>query len=657
MLPKRCRPIRGLIPLVLLVTWSTAEIAGQRGAIGEWRTYGGDLASTRYSTLDQITPLNFKDLEIAWRFRTDILGPRPDFNLQTTPLMVNGVLYATAGSRRNVVAIDGATGELLWTFRFDEGRRAETSPRRRSGRGVGYWTDGRDDERIFHVSIGYQLVGLNPKTGLPITAFGEDGIVDLRQDMDQVIDPLDADIALNTGPIVAKDMVIVGAAHKGGNTKSYGNTKGYVRAFDVRTGERRWIFHTIPQPGEFGNDTWENDSWSYVGNTSVWAPMSVDEELGLVYLPVESPTSEYYGGHRPGDNLFGDSLVAVELQTGKRVWHYQFIHHGIWDYDTPCAPILADITVGGREIRAIAQPTKMGWVYVLDRQTGEPVWPIEERPVPQSGVPGERTSPTQPFPTNPPAFERQGTSVDELIDFTPELRAEAIKVASRFKLGPIYTPPIVRDERNGLLGVLMLPGVNGGANWPGGAYDPETGMLYVHSSRDQKVLTLAAAPEVSESRYVDANYLASSSSASLFVQGLPLFKPPWGTITAIDLNKAEIAWQVAHGDTPDEVRNHPALKGITIPRTGRPGRIGPLATKTLVIAGEPGFVTTSSGQRGAMLRPYEKPTGREVGAVYMPAPQTGPPMTYMLNGRQYIVLGVSGGTHPAELIAYALPSK
>jgi quinoprotein glucose dehydrogenase len=647
--------------LILGVLLCAASVSAQFGAkSGEWRAWGGDLGVTRYAPLDQVNASNFNRLEVAWRFKTDNLGRVADFNLQTTPLMVNGVLYFTAGSHRNAVAASAATGEMLWMHRLEEGRRAEVSPRRLSGRGVAYWTDDKTDERIFYVTSGYQLVGLDAKTGRPLPGFGKDGVIDLRQDADQTLDPITADIAWNGAPVVAKNVVIVGAAHSAGTSpRTKENAKGYVRAYDVRTGKRLWTFHTIPLPGEFGNETWLNDSWSYTGNTGVWTQLTVDEELGIAYLPVEIPTGDYFGGHRPGENLFAESLVAVDLQTGKRIWHYQFVHHPIWDYDVPCAPILVNITVDGKPIKAIAQPTKQGWVYVFDRATGRPVWPIEERPVEKGTVPTEWYSPTQPFPTKPPPFERQGFIEDYVIDFTPELKAEALKIVSQYKLGPIFTPPIVRGE-GGKAGLLYIPN---GANWPGGSFDPDTGMLYVYSHTLLRVLSLASNPQRSNMTYISTGGGGDGgASGGLTVQGLPLVKPPWGRITAIDLNKGEIVWQIAHGETPDTVRNHPLLKGLDLPRTGRPGGaggssggIGTLVTKTLLISGEGGSFTTPSGQRGAMLRAYDKATGKEVGAVYMPGAQTGSPMTYLLNGRQYIVVGVSGATFPAELMAFALP--
>ena len=646
--------VRLALSLVIALSWGASVGSAQSGAAdGQWRTYGGDLGSTRYAPLDQIDGDNFGDLEVVWRFNTVNLGPYSDSNYQATPLMIDGVLYTAAGSRRNVVALDAATGEMLWMYRIEEGERGANSIRRMSGRGVAYWTDGSGDDRIFFVTIGYQLVGLDARTGRPIPGFGNDGIVDLKQGNDQDIDPLSGEIGWNSAPIVARDVVLVGASHRAGSSPpSRENVKGYIRGFDVRTGQRRWIFHTIPQFGELGYDTWLDESASYTGNTGVWTTFTVDEELGIAYLPVEIPTGDYYGGHRPGDNLFGESLVAVDLETGRHLWHFQFVHHPIWDYDVPSPPILVDITVDGREIMAVAQPTKQGWIYVFDRVTGEPVWPIEERPVPAGNVPGEWYSPTQPFPTKPPPFERQGFLLEELIDFTPELEAEALEIVSQYKTGPIFTPPIVQEE-NGPLGTLFVPN---GANWPGGSYDPDTGIMYLYSHTLSRALGLVNDPDRSDMDY------ARGVSGPLNVQGLPLMKPPWGRITAIDLNEGEIVWQIAHGETPDFVRNHPALQGLDIPRTGRTGAaggssggIGTLATGTLVISGEGGVFTTPSGDRGAMLRAYDKTTGQERGAVYLPAGQTGSPMTYMISDKQYIVVAVGGGGDPGELIAFALP--
>lgn len=667
---------------------AVAPLAAQSGTRnGEWRSYAGDAASTRYSPLSQIDATNFNQLEIAWRFKSDQLGPRPEFQFEATPLMVDGIVYTTAGTRRAVVALDAVTGELLWMHSEREGPRGAAAPRQLSGRGLAYWaasTPGASDARILYVTPGYRLIALDAKTGVPIPSFGHDGVVDLKQDDDQDIDLVTGEVGLHATPMVARDVVIVGAAHRsGGVPRSRGNIKGYVRGFDVRTGKRLWIFHTIPGPGEFGHDTWEGDSWSYTGNAGVWAQISVDEELGMAYLPVELPTGDYFGGHRPGAGLFGESLVAVDLRTGQRKWHFQFVHHGIWDMDLPCAPLLADITVNGRAIKAIAQPSKQAFLYVLDRVTGQPVWPIEERPVPKGDVPGEWYAPTQPVPTRPPAYDRQGVSVDDLIDFTPELRAEAVRLVAKYKIGPMFTPPVV-SKVEGPLATLVLPSATGGSNWQGGSYDPETHTAFVFSQTNISPLGLVPPPDTrtSDMKFVQGSALTGArrtggagatagaegggpaapagggeGGGGLTVQGLPLVKPPYGRITAIDLDRGAIRWQIAHGETPDNIRHHPALKGVTIPRTGQTGYAGTLPTKTLLVAGETRFTTTSTGRRGAMLRAYDKRTGQEVGAVYMPAPQSGSPMTYMANGRQYIVVAVSGGNYSGELLAFRLPAK
>ncbi|HVG56724.1 MAG TPA: pyrroloquinoline quinone-dependent dehydrogenase [Vicinamibacterales bacterium] len=659
------------VAAALIAAWATAP-RGQGGAPrGEWPAYGGDLGHTRYAPLDQITAANFNDLEVAWRFKTDNLGPRPEFNLQSTPLMVRGRLYSTGGTRRAVVALDAATGELLWVHSEDEGARAAASPRQLSGRGLAYWSDGKE-ERILYVTTGYRLVALDARTGNPIPGFGRNGVVDLKADLDPGLDLTTAPIGLHATPTIAGNVVIVGAAFEtGANPKSRRNVKGAVRGFDVRSGKRLWMFKTIPEPGEVGHESWENDSWAYTGNTGVWAQISADEELGLAYLPVELPTHDYYGGARPGNGLFGESLVAIDYRTGERKWHFQLVHHGIWDMDIPCAPILADIRVNGRTIKAIAQPTKQGFLYVFDRVTGEPVWPIEERPVPQGDTPGEKYSPTQPFPTRPAAYDRQGLSVDDLIDFTPALRAEAVKTVAQYRIGSLFTPPAV-SRAEGPIATLAMATQAPATNWPGGSYDPETHVVYLHSQ--SAVATLGLVPPAEGTadgvRYHQGTVLtgarrtggsgsatgqAGGAATAPTVQGLPLVKPPYGRISAINLDSGSILWQVPHGETPDAIRNHPALKSLNIPRTGRPGNVGTLVTRTLVIAGEPGFGPTPSGQRGSLLRAYDKRTGADAGAVFLPAPQTGSPMTYMLNGRQYLIVAISGGSYSGELLAFRLP--
>lgn len=664
---------------------------------GEWPHYTADLKGTKYSPLDQINASNFNKLEVAWRFKTDNLGTRPEYKLEGTPIMVKGVLYTTAGTRRSVVALDPKTGELMWAYSLREGQRAAIAPRQLSGRGLSYWTDGQGDDRVIFVTTGYRLVSLNAHTGQPISGFGKNGMVDLKEGMvtgtGQQIDLETGEAGLHSTPLVVKDAVIVGSSFKEGMTVvTHNNTKGLVRAFDVRTGKLLWTFNTIPRPGEFGNETWENNSWATNGNTGVWTQMTVDEDLGLVYLPVESPTSDFYGGERPGDNLFGESLVCVDLKTGKRKWHFQIVHHPVWDYDLSSAPILADINVGGKAIKAVALPSKEAFLYVFDRVTGQPVWPIEERPAPQSDVPGEKTSPTQPFPTKPPAYARNFLKIpDDLIDFTPELRAQAKDAVARYKTGPMFLPPVVGDSN--MLGALNLGNASGGTNWPGAGYDPETHIVYAqaHQSALFPVSLRTPPPGFSDIHYVmgrnDTEFRvsegpgfgsaadapqpkrapvraaaaptapAAAPAGGLTVQGLSIVKPPYGVISAIDLDRGDLKWQVPYGETPDAVRNNPALKGMSIPNTGQPGSVGLVVTKTLVILGDSQVTTTPSHPRGAMLRAYDKATGKEVGAVYMPAPQSGSPMTYLLDGRQYIVVAVSGGAYSGEYIAYSLPPE
>jgi quinoprotein glucose dehydrogenase len=688
-------PLFAALGFVLALAGAT--VGGQAGkapAPVEWKTYGADLASSRYAPLDQINKDNFSKLRIAWRLKTDPFGPRPDILYSATPLVVGNVLYTTAGTRRAVLALNAATGEILWTHSEDEGPRGQNAARSGAGRGVSYWSnaDG-SDQRIIYVTPGYRMIALNARTGVPIPTFGKDGVVDLKLENDQDLDLVTADLGLNATPLVAGDVVVVGSAQRfSGSPRIMNNARGYVRGFDARSGKRLWIFHTIPRPGEFGFETWEDRSALRNGNTGAWAQFSADLELGLVYVPVEMPTGDFYGGNRPGDTLFDESLVALDIKTGKRKWHYQITHHGVWDYDPPCAPILFDMTLAGRRITALAQPTKQSFLFVLNRETGEPIWPIEERAVPPSSVPKEKTSPTQPFPTRPLPFDRQGIGVDDLIDFTPALRAEALEVIKRFQIGPMYTPPVLSDA-GGPIATLQVPSDHGGANWPGGALDPDTNRLYIHSHTAVFAVGIVPAdPEVSDMGYVSGIARAGGPPAApageradaadagrgggrgrgagagpggagggrgravTTVQGLPLIKPPYDRITAYDMNSGDLLWQKTHGTTTDEIRNHPALKGLDVARLGHYGRIfiGVLATKSLVIAGEGGVHTNEAGQRVALLRAYDKATGADAGAVPMPEKQTGSPMTYMVNGRQFLVVAVSGA-NGAELIAYALP--
>ncbi len=711
-----------LLSMLGVVVFVSAAIVGQERAgsagppslaKGDWPHYTADMRGTKYSPLDQINASNFNRLEVAWRFKTDVFGPRPEFKLEGTPLAINGILYTTAGTRRSVIALDGRTGELIWSHSLREGQRAAVSPRQLSGRGVSYWTDGRGDDRILYVTTGYRLVALNAKNGAPVQGFGTDGIVDLKAGAvfgnRQPINLETGEIGLHATAAIVKDVAIIGSSFREGATVStHNNTKGLVRAFDVRTGKLLWTFNTIPRPGEFGNETWENDSWAVNGNTGVWTQITVDEELGLVYLPVETPTSDYYGGHRPGNNLFAESLVCVDLRTGQRKWHFQFVHHPLWNYDMSSAPILADLTVGGRPVKAVVSASKQGFLYAFDRVTGQPVWPIEERPVPQSDVPGEKSSPTQPFPTRPPAYARNVLKLpDDLIDFTPALRAQAQTQIARYKVATtMYNPPILGDA-NGLLGAVNMGNAVGGTNWPGVAYDPELHTIFANANNvgitagtlvppppgfsDIRYVSGVAGrpfrevlgpgdccaadsaratgnetrdPLTGSPRPVDAAPAAAPAPAApaaqaggLTVDGISILKPPYGTISAVNMDRGEIVWQVPHGDTPDNVRNHPALRGMNIPKTGQAGTsgIGLMVTKTLVVMGDPQLTTTPEHPRGAMFRAYDKATGNEVGKILMPAPQSGSPMTYLVDGKQYIVVAISGGSYSGEYVAYTLP--
>ncbi len=696
---KALRPVPLIALLVVGLVWATPRILGRYGssdlpstAKGEWPHYAADARSSRYSPLDQIDASNFNKLEVAWRFKTDNLGQQPEYKLEGTPLMIGGVLYTTAGTRRSAIALDAKTGELIWMHSLREGLRGGLAPRQLSGRGLAYWTDGRGDDRVLYFTPGYRLIALNAKTGVPISSFGEDGIVDLKvgvvRGRDQPIDLETGEIGIHSTPLVARDVVIVGSSMREGMTvETHNNTKGLVRGYDVRTGKLLWTFNTIPRPGEFGNDTWLNDSWADNGNVGVWTQMSADEELGLVYLPVETPTSDFYGGHRPGDNLFAESIVAVDLETGERKWFFQFVHHPIWNFDNCCAPLLADITVDGRDIKAVAVPSKQAYLYVFDRETGEPVWPIEEQSVPKGDAPGEWYAPTQPIPTKPPSYARNFLDVpDDLIDFTPEMRAEALEVLEGFKWAATpYNPPVVGNVDGPLYGAISS---GTATNWPGGGYDPETHTVFVPAGNSPGgSRSIAPGPE----GHSDIRYLLGVAGAPFrmayaagtgdnpeavgrgareivtprggrrapgtSVQGLPIVKPPYGIISAIDLDRGEIKWQTPHGDTPDNIRNHPALRGMEIPKTGQRGTggVGLVVTKTLVIIGDPGLTTTPDHPRGAMLRAYDKETGEQVGAVWMSARQSGSPMTYMVDGKQYIVVAISGGDYSGEYVAFALP--
>ncbi len=620
---------------------------------GQWPTYGGDLGNSKYSPLDQINRDNVKDLAVAWVWDSpdNALKPRlkgPTDRFKGTPLMIDGVLYVRT-SLNLAVAIDAETGRTLWVFNPESYLFGRPGNFGYTTRGLAYWRD-NEDQRLFLATGDSKLFALNPDNGTPINSFGNGGFVDLTEGLHRSVEGQDRIMNYSAPPVVCRDVVIIGSIVTDGLGFFRGKKApvdmppGDVRAYDVRTGEMRWRFNTIPQAGEFGVETWEDESWKWVGACNVWSIISTDEELGYAYLPVSAPSSNFYGGFRPGDNLYGQSLVCVDVTTGERVWHFQTIHHAAWDLDLPAAPNLVDITVDGRAIKAVAQVSKTGFTYVFDRVTGEPVWPIEERPVPTDGVPGEKLSPTQPYPTRPPPFDRQGLSEEDLIDFTPQMRERAKQFVSQFRIGPMFTPMSTQ-------GTIMLPGINGGGDWMGGAFDPETGILYVSS---KTLPTLIKLVEQSPDSPWPLRYREEVSFA--FVGNLPIVKPPWGRFTAIDLNKGEIVWQRANSDGP---RHQPRLKPLNLPPLGTWAKSNLMVTKTLLFAAVSGHgVYEPDGKPSpAKLCAYDKTTGDAVWkhpirpGVYNGG---GALMTYQWKGRQYIVIPTGGGREKAHLVAFAL---
>ena len=638
--------------------------ASAASANTEWPSWGNDLGCTHYAPLDQINTSNFNSMEVAWRFRTDNFGNHADAYFNATPILVKGRMYSTVGMERNVVCIDPGTGQQIWGYRHDE--KGRLGARAGSGWGCAYWTDGRE-ERILYVTRSYQLISLDAKTGLRDPKFGDGIEVDLRKDWDHDVDPKAPIVGLHAAPLVIRNTAVIGNA-------SASTGPGYLRGYDVRTGKRKWIFHTVPQKGEFGYDTWLKPGQAETAtNTGVWAPMSADPELGIVYAGVELPQADGNGNTRHGDSLFSETLVALDCDTGERKWHYQTEHHGLWDRDICSAATLFDLRQNGKLIKALALPTKQAFLYVLDRTTGKPIWPVHEVKVEAGDVPGEWYSPTQPVPSKPPPFDRQGMSKDDVIDWTPEIKARAQAILSHYHTGSLYTPPVTAKPDQGIFGTLNTPESQGGANWPGGAYDPDTGIFYVFSKSNPAGTAMgtndnmgggfggAANPSGTPGRIggpVPAGYKDGLNDpivrGLLTINGMSILKPPYGRITALDLNNGTKLWQVAHGETPDFIKNNPLMKGVTIPRTGQSGILGVLATKSLVICGDSGDFTDEQGRKAARLRAYDKMTGREVGAVFMEQPQTGSPMTYMLNGHQHIVLA-SGGLNGAELLCFRLP--
>ena len=640
---------------------STAVTAAQQGARGgDWRWHSGDSGSTKYAALDQINRTNVSTLRIAWRrpaVDPSLGGGRTiafSNDFRATPLLVDGILYGSNGIGL-IEAFHPATGKTLWVQQPFAGEPDE-GLRGNSTRAVAFWS--RDGERRLFSIRGEYLIAIDPKSGAPVATWGAGGRVHLKPGLG----PRATTYQSSSGPQVCGDVVMAGAQMTDA-PQTRTQPPGDVQAFDVRTGKPRWTFHVIPQPGETGNDTWERDSWAYSGQANLWSLISADEELGLAYLPLTSATNDMYGGHRPGNNLFSSTLVAVKCATGERVWHYQLVHHDLFDYDLPAAPILGDISVDGRRIKAVVQVTKQAFAFVFDRVSGAPVWPIEERRVPASDTPGERAAATQPFPTRPPPFDRQGVTVDDLIDFTPELRAEALQLVKQYRLGPLFTPPSIRGDAPGATrGTIQLPGSVGGADWQGAAFDPESGMLYVSSITGPFVADLVKG----DPARTDLDYVPGRRAYPAGPQGLPLLKPPYGRITAIDLNKGEIAWSVAHGDGP---RDHPLLKPLNLPPLGNPGRGGLFVTRTLLFAGEGDPVMVRAGSRlppgmprsiapgagGRKFRAFDKATGASLWETELPAGTTGAPMTYLFDGRQYIVVAIGGVDHGAEYIALSLP--
>ena len=652
--------------LAAILAWSASSTA-QRGAGNAWATYGGDAGSTKYAPLDQITRDNVNRLAVAWRWESPdnaivskVRGKLPAFpaSFKSTPIMVDGVLYIKT-SLSEAAAIDAATGKHLWTFDPEVWQRHRPANTGFNSRGVAYWSDGKS-ARIFLPTGDAFLWALDARTGRPVEGFGISGAVDalkgIRRDVNR------AEYQLMSAPIVVGDVVIVGPVISDGPRYQLA-PPGDVRGFDVRTGKEVWTFHTVAQEGEFGNETWENGSWKYTGGTNPWGSLTADLELGYVYVPTGTPTNDYYGGHRPGANLFAESLLCLDARTGRRVWHFQFVHHGLWDYDATAAPLLVDLTVNGKPVKAVAVVTKQAFTYVFDRVTGAPLFPIEERPVPRASTPGEWYSPTQPFPTRPPAFDRQGVTVNDLVDFTPELRREAEAILREYVYGPIFEPPT--PAADGKKGTILMPGAGGGANWHGAAVDPETGRLYVPSRTSPTVVQLNVPdPARSDFRFM------GGTNAPRGPQGLPLFKPPYMRLTAIDLNQGSVAWTIPLGDGP---RRRVIELGAPDPGPlGGGAYTGPLVTKTLLFIGLRGseapdlvFGTPDAAanvieaRRGDAtappeLRAIDKTTGATVHSVILPAAPTGSPMTYTSGGKQYIVLAYGAGSQTG-LIGLALP--
>ena len=644
--------------------------------VGEWRYIGGDASHTRYSPLDQITAANFEKLEIAWTWRGDNFGPQVDHIFRSTPIYVDGVLYTVAGQRRTVAAIEPSTGETSWIYREPHTTRFDRGMRNNYGKGVAYGEiDGR--RVIYYTSPAFFLHALDAKTGehvanwgthVPLPGFPRSGVVDMLPDLVRDWEPwltsgvkYDPDkgiprelgnLSTSSPPIVVNDVVVVGNVHEQGYYQTrIENIPGDILAYDARSGRHLWKFHVIPRPGEFGHETWENDAWKRTGDVSSWAPMSADPARGLVYIPTNPPTIDFFGGFRPGDNLFGTSILALDVKTGKRVWHFQTVHHDIWNFDNPTAPVLMDVTIDGRRTPILVQTTKQGFAYTFNRETGLPIWPIVERPVAASDLPGEKLSPTQPFPTKPKPLEIQELTVDNLIDFTPELRQEAMATIKHYKTGPLFTPPIQVGHPSGLRSFVSCPAGASNINGPTAA-DPETGVLFVTTQRlcrAENVVPGAKMDEPNDPKTTGATlsrWVVANRGDLRGPEGLPIWKPPYSRIIAIDMSTGEFLWEKPNGDTPEHIRNHPRLKGLAIPPTGQLTHAVMMPTRTLLI-------TAPGGD--PVLYALDKRTGERLATVKLPAPGQYGMMGYSHDGRQYIVVQVASGTVPGSLVALRLP--
>jgi quinoprotein glucose dehydrogenase len=633
---KNCKILLAALTVAILLLGATPKSMQQ-----EWPWYGGDAGGNRYSPLTDINPTNVAGLKVAWEWKPGEQaipgkGVRPG-NFEGTPLMIGGVLYISTSYNR-VAALDAETGKQLWAY---DPKAYEEDGQALNGvgyvhRGVAAWKD-HGKLRIFMTSH-YRLICLDAVTGKPVPQFGDNGIVDLSQGFAWEINK--KHLTNTSPPVVYKNLVILSNSVDDRVIYEH-DPPGDVRAYNAETGKRVWTFHTVPQAGEFGNETWKQESWKYTGHANAWAPLTLDEQRGLVYLPLGTPSNDFYGGKRPGQNLFAESLICLDANSGIRKWHYQTVHHGLWDYDLPAPPNLVTLNVEGHKIDAAVQITKMGLIFMFDRVTGKPIWPIEEKPVPASDVPGEEAWPTQPIPVKPPPITPQGVSLEDAFDLTPELKAEAMEQMKKYRMGPLYTPP-------SLNGTLILPGIIGGANWGGGAFDSDTGILYVKTSKLPWVarVTKPADSNNSHAKEIDAPYSQDFGTRSQFHDGLPLVKPPYGMLNAVDLNKGAILWQVPFGDTP-AVRNHPALKGVALPeKLGVSGAQGPLVTKG-------GLIFIGGGDMD--FHAVDKKTGKDMWSFPLGRRTTSTPSTYRTkSGRQFVVIA-SGSGVDATLTAFGLP--